>query len=106
MISAPKQSCDKVKLEAFANRFMADTAAAVRSGLNYIGDRLGIFKSMAALGPVTVESLAQETKLNKRYLQEWLAALTAAEYLEYDPIAKTYLLPPEHAALLAHEDHP
>jgi len=101
-----KRSADKEKTKAFAKRFIVDTAAAVRAGLNYIGDRLGIFKIMADSGPVTLEELATKTGLNQRYLQEWLGAMTAAEYVEYDPASKSYLLPSEHAEVLAYENNP
>ncbi len=106
MTTQIKAPLDNKKIDEFAQRFISDTAAAVRAGLNYIGDRLGIFKAMAQTGPVTVEELAQKTALNARYLQEWLAALVAAQYILYDPIKKTYLLPPEHALFLADEDSP
>jgi 2-polyprenyl-3-methyl-5-hydroxy-6-metoxy-1,4-benzoquinol methylase len=106
MITTPKSSCDKTKTKEFSERLLGDTAAAVRSGLNYIGDRLGIFKAMADSAPVTAKSLAEKTGLNQRYLQEWLDALAAARYLEYDVAKKTYRLPPEHAAVLADENSP
>jgi len=97
---------DKAKVEAFLGRVVSDIGAAVLGGLGYIGDRLGLFKVLADTGPVTVEELARRTRLSPRYLREWLNAMTAAEYLEYQPASATYVLPPDHAAALADETSP
>ncbi len=85
---------------------MRDVAASFHSAMSYIGDRLGIFKAIAAAGPVTVGELAQRTGLQERYLREWLGSMVAAQYIEYDPASGRYSLPPEHVAPLADEDSP
>lgn len=101
-----EKALQKHKMDAFAERFLGDSAAAVRAGLNYIGDRLGIFKTMAGSGPLTVAELAERSGLDQRYLQEWLAAMVSAQYIEYDADKKTYELPGEHAVFLADENSP
>lgn len=105
-MATAQQQLSSEKMQAFGMRILNDTAAAVRAGLNYIGDRLGIFKALASSGPITLEALSAKTNLNPRYLQEWLCALSAAEYLEYDAKNRTYFLPPEHALFLADENSP
>ncbi len=100
------QQIDQAKLEAFVERVVLDVGTAMRGGLAYIGDRLGIFKALAGTGAVTADELAQSTGLNERYLREWLGSMTAAEYLEHDHETDTYLLPPEHALPLADEEFP
>src|SRR5260370_11677461 len=97
---------DKEKAQRFMQQVMKDVAASFHSAMSYIGDRLGIFKAIAASGPVTVEELAHRTGLQERYLREWLGSMVAAQYLEYDPKTSRYILPPEHAAPLADEDSP
>lgn len=97
---------DQQKVEQFAFRVVDDIATAMRGALCYIGDKVGIFKALAAAGPVTIEDLATRTGLNSRYLREWLNAMATAQYVDYDPEARTYHLPPEHAAILADEDFP
>ena len=93
---------DREKVKAFAGQILSDVGTALQGALSYIGDKMGIFKAMAAVdGPVTVEELADQTGLNARYLREWLGAMTAARYVDYDPAAARYFLPPEHAAVLA-----
>ncbi len=97
---------DKEKAQRFLHQLMKDVSASFHSAMTYIGDRLGIFKAMAAAGPVTVEELAQRTELQERYLREWLGSMVAAQYILYDPKTARYELPAEHIGPLADEDSP
>jgi len=103
---ATEVQLDQEKLEAFVQRIVLDVGTAMRGGLMYIGDRLGIFASLAESGPVSAAELAQQTGLNERYLREWLGSMATAEYLEHDSEADTYFLPAEHALPLADEEFP
>jgi 2-polyprenyl-3-methyl-5-hydroxy-6-metoxy-1,4-benzoquinol methylase len=97
---------DQQKLESFVERVVLDVGTAMRGGLLYIGDRLGLFASLAQAGPVTAAELAEKTGLSERYLREWLGSMATAEYVEHDGDAGTYYLPPEHALPLGEEDFP
>ncbi len=79
---------------------------AMISGLAYIGDKMGLFKAMAGAGDMTSEELAQKTNLNERYVREWLKAMVAAEYIDYDAGNDRYVMGEEAAALLADEEGP
>ena len=103
---ATEVQLDQEKLEAFVERIVLDAGTAMRGGLMYIGDQLGIFAALAESGPVTAAELAQRTGLNERYLREWLGAMATAEYLEHDSEGDSYFLPPEHALPLADEEFP
>ena len=103
---ATEVQLDQEKLEAFLERIVLDVGTAMRGGLMYIGDRLGIFAALAQSGPVTGAELAQRTGLDERYLREWLGAMATAEYLEHESVGDTYLLAPEHALPLADEEFP
>lgn len=71
-LPAPQQTAAAgSKAEEFAARVLDDWGTACRGALCYIGDRLGIFKVMAAARPVTPAELARRTKLNERMLREW-----------------------------------
>ncbi len=109
MATQPKpepQPIDEARLHTFMERMLNDIGTALRGGLCYIGDRLGLFKALAEYGPISVEGLAQQTGLSERYLREWLGAMVTAQYVEYDVWSKQYSLPPEHALPLANEDFP
>ena len=95
---------DKNKLKAFADKVFGDMAGAMTAGMGYVGVKTGLFRAMAGKGPMRVEDVAREAKLVPRYVEEWLKGMTSAKYLDYDPAAKTYRLPDEHAYLLASDD--
>ena len=103
---ATEVQLDEQKLEAFVERVVLDVGTAMRGGLMYIGDRLGIFAALAQTGAVTAAELAGRTGLDERYLREWLGAMATADYVEHDREGDTYLLPPEHALALADEEFP
>ena len=73
---------------------------ASRVLMTSIGHQTGLFDTMATSGAVSSEKLANLAGLNERYVREWLGAMTTGRVVEYDPGAKTYVLPPEHAASL------
>jgi SAM-dependent methyltransferase len=97
---------DLVEVEAFAMKVMADQAVATNAVLAYLGDRLGVWRTLGSLDRVTSGELAARTGLAERYLREWLAAQAAAGYLEYDPTDTSFRLRPEHAMVLADDDSP
>lgn len=101
-----KPQIDWNKARDFLGSFTKDLGAAMLGAMSYIGDRLGLFKVLADAGWVTSQELADRAKLNERYVREWLGAVTSAGYVEYDPKTKRYMLPPEHALVVARDDSP
>lgn len=97
---------DEAKAEAFVGRCVDDYAGMMTVLLAVVGDRLGLFKDLAATGPATGAELAQRTGVNPRYAAEWLRGMTAAGYLELDRPSGRHLLPPEHVPALAEEAGP
>jgi 2-polyprenyl-3-methyl-5-hydroxy-6-metoxy-1,4-benzoquinol methylase len=97
---------DEQKLHAFMERAIGDMGAAVGAALILIGDKLGLYKAMAGVGPLTSEALAKRTGCAERYVREWLNAQAAAGYVTYDAATRTFTLPPEQAMCLADESSP
>jgi 2-polyprenyl-3-methyl-5-hydroxy-6-metoxy-1,4-benzoquinol methylase len=97
---------DLEKAKNVAQTVIGDVASVVHGALCFIGDRVGLFKAMAGAGPLTVDQLATRSGLNARYVREWLGAMAAAQYVQFDPGTDSYLLTPEYAAALADEDSP
>ncbi len=97
---------DENKLGQFMNQVVSDVGAAMSGALVVIGDRLGLYRAMAALGPTTASELAKRTETTQRYVQEWLNAQAAGGYVTYDPKSERYTLPPEQAYALADESSP
>ncbi len=98
---------DKNKIKAFANKVFTDMAGAMVAGLSYVGTKTGLFRAMAGKGPLSLAEVVRQSGLQPRYVEEWLKGMVCAGYLEYDSKAETYMLPDEHAYLLASEgtDH-
>jgi SAM-dependent methyltransferase len=101
-----QQTIDQARLEAFVGKALGDTSAATVTILAALGDRLGLFKTLAARGPATSAQLAERAGIDERYAREWLGAMASAAYLEYDPTQRCFTLPPEHAPVLAQEHGP
>ncbi len=103
---ASDTNLDLEKAKQVAQTVIGDVATVVHGALCYIGDRMGLFKAMMDAGPLTVGALASKAGLNERYVKEWLGAMAAAHYVEYDAVNDAYLLTREYAAALADEDSP
>ncbi len=100
------KTADPEKLNAFLGKLVGDLGACTGAALILLGDRLGIYKAMADGKAVTPEELAEKTKLNARYLREWLSAQAAAGYVDYSSKSKKFKLNPEQAAAFADEGGP
>src|SRR3954453_17476557 len=97
---------DENKLNQFMGRAVGDIGAAMSAALVLIGDELGLYKAMAAAGPVTPGELAKRTGTNERYVREWLNNQAAGGYVTYDAASGKFSLSPEQAMALADEGSP
>lgn len=91
---------DRDKSTRFMLKLAGDVGTALAGGLLVVGDRAGLFKAMAGAGALSAGALAERTGIAPRYVEEWLAAMSGAGYVDYDPGADTFLLPEEHALFL------
>jgi SAM-dependent methyltransferase len=105
MSTAQLPTLDTDKLNALIGQFVTDLGATVHSGMVVIGEKLGLYKALAA-GPVTSAQLARNTKTDERYLREWLASQAAGGYITYDDKNDKFSLSEEQAFTLAWEDSP
>ena len=93
------------RLNAFLGRMVGDMGATANAALVIVGDRLGLFKALAA-GPLSSSALARRTDTNERYVREWLAAQAASGYVAYDVSTDSFYLEPEQAEVFANESGP
>lgn len=93
-------------LEAYAGLIGQQATSALNSLLVHLGDRLGLWKALAAGGPTSASRLATRTGLSERLLREWLSAQAANGLLSYEAEGDRFTLPPAGAAVLADEDSP
>src|SRR6202142_4611965 len=94
---------DTKKLEQFLGQFVNDLGATVHAGMVVIGDRLGLYKALAA-GPLPAPELAAKTRTDERYVREWLASQAAGGYVTYNEQTRKFSLSEEQPFTLAKED--
>jgi 2-polyprenyl-3-methyl-5-hydroxy-6-metoxy-1,4-benzoquinol methylase len=94
------------RLHAFVGQMLGDLGGAASVALVRIGDELGLYKTLNANGPMTVEELASAAGVHQRYLREWLSHQAASNYLAYDAATQKFSLPPEQAMVFATDDSP
>jgi 2-polyprenyl-3-methyl-5-hydroxy-6-metoxy-1,4-benzoquinol methylase len=96
---------DPERLKAFSKHVFGALQGAMTSAMICLGDRLGLYRSLAGDGPATSAELARRTGLSERWLREWLYQQGAAGVLEYRGDGR-FALTPEGRAVLAEERHP
>ena len=71
------------EVEAYAQKIVGYASGHYVTMMVHLGDRLGLYKTLAASGDVTVDDLAQKTGLQPRWLLEWLHNQASAGLVEY-----------------------
>jgi 2-polyprenyl-3-methyl-5-hydroxy-6-metoxy-1,4-benzoquinol methylase len=99
-------SIDESKLQGLLGQALIDFGATFQAPLIVLGDRLGLYKALAEIGPTSPAELARQTGTVERYVREWLNANAAGGYVTYHPDTSSYSLAPEQALLFANEDSP
>jgi ubiquinone/menaquinone biosynthesis C-methylase UbiE len=96
---------DMAKLNDFVGKFVLDLGASVHAGMVVIGEKLGLYKALAA-HPMTSAELAAATKTDPRYVREWLSSQAAGGYVNYNHTTDKFSLSEEQAFALTVEDGP
>ena len=100
------KAIDEAKLNRFVGQMLGDLSGALSVPLVRIGDRLGLYKTLYADGPMTPAELAAKTNVAERYAREWLSHQAASGYLTHDARTGKFTLPPEQAMVFAEPDSP
>ncbi len=90
---------DMDTLMAFVGAFVGDLGATMGAGNVLLGERLGLYRSLAQ-GPADARTLAAATDTDPRYVDEWLRGQAAGGYVEHDAATGTYSMTPEKAFAL------
>jgi len=96
---------DKEKTKQAIDKVFRDMAGAMTAGMAYVGTRTGLFRAMAGKGPLSLDQVVATSRLQERYVAEWLKGMAAAGYLEYS--GGKYMLSDEMAYFVASDgtDH-
>jgi len=95
--------------DAFAGRLFESAIATMDIFSVYLGDRLGLYRTLAELNAATPARLAAATGTNERYVREWLEqqAVTGIIDVEEAPDGaggRRYRLPAGHREVLLDRD--
>ena len=82
---------DQSKVQEFMMKAVGDIASNMSAMTVILGERLGLYKAMADLKPVTSAELAAKTNTYERYIREWLASQAAAGYVKYKSFRRQIL---------------
>src|SRR3954465_10976783 len=99
-------SIDEERLHSLLGQAVVEFGATVNAALVVIGDRLGLYRALAADGPLTSPDLAQRTGTAERYVREWLNAQAASGWVDYDAESGRYSMSPEQALMFADPGSP
>jgi 2-polyprenyl-3-methyl-5-hydroxy-6-metoxy-1,4-benzoquinol methylase len=106
MVLTQARPIDQEKVDQLTGQMVQEAGGALSTSLIVIGDRLGLYKALAAAGPLSSTELASRTGTHERYIREWLAAQAAGGLVDYDPASGAYGLTPEQATILADDTSP
>ncbi len=70
---------DKSLAEEFASKMFQFLNGGMLSLMISIGYKTGLFDILSELEPSTSQEIAQETKLDERYVREWLGTMWGKE---------------------------
>ena len=97
---------DRLKIEAFLDRFVDLASGATTIGLLAVADRSGLSAYLGTGSGGTSIEIAEGAGLDPRYVAEILSGLAAAGVVAYDSGTERFELPPEHALFISDEDSP
>ncbi len=96
--------CDETILNDLVGRVLGDLGGAVSVPLVRIGDALGLYQTMAQIGPANADDIAEAAGCAPRYIREWLAAQAASGYVQHQ--GGRFWLTPEQTLVFAEPDSP
>src|ERR1700740_1666795 len=99
-------SLDQNKLNEMLHRGVNEFGATLHAACVILGDKLGLYKGLAAGGPQTPAELAKRPGTTERYVREWLSSQPAGGYVTLDAATGKFHLSEEQAFTLADEKSP
>jgi 2-polyprenyl-3-methyl-5-hydroxy-6-metoxy-1,4-benzoquinol methylase len=96
---------DEERLHGLLGQAVVEFGATVNAALVVIGDRLGLYRTLAEAGPLTPGELAERTGTAERYVREWCNAQAASGWIAYDGDGR-YSMSPEQALMFANPGSP
>jgi SAM-dependent methyltransferase len=101
-----ERTVDEGKLEALMGQLVGHmTGSALCFGI-WLGDELGLYRALVALGAASADELAAKAGCNPRLVREWLDGQAAGGLVVWDRDDDRYSMSPEAAMALADDESP
>jgi SAM-dependent methyltransferase len=97
---------NETALQSLVGKMVGDLGAVVSGALVVLGDRLGLYRALAEVGPADSAKLAARIGLDERYVREWLANQAASGYVNYEPKSGCFSMSTEQKAIFADPESP
>ena len=95
---------DLQKIRELQGKVMKDIAAGALIPIMMIGDELNLFQKLYKFGPISSENFSKKIKMDHRYIREWLLAISASNYINYNSKEKKFYMTDEQFSILADEE--
>jgi 2-polyprenyl-3-methyl-5-hydroxy-6-metoxy-1,4-benzoquinol methylase len=92
---------DEHRVEELMDRMVGNMTGAMVCYGAWLGDELGLYRTLSGAGPVSANELAAMTACHPRLVREWLDGQVAAGLVEFDSDGDRYWLSDEAALVLA-----
>jgi hypothetical protein len=105
--TAHDQHIDTERRDALVSRLFEAAIGTFDLFSVYLGERLGLYESLARHGPTTATELAERAQVHERYAREWLEQQAVTGLLEVVDVSaepRRYALPASHAEVLVDHD--
>jgi 2-polyprenyl-3-methyl-5-hydroxy-6-metoxy-1,4-benzoquinol methylase len=97
---------DSEKLGQYAQMVAGTVQQSLNCALSFVGDQLGLYRTLYGLGATNSTGLAEASGLDERWVREWLYQQATTGQIEYRDDDETFALSPEAAAVLVDDTHP
>ncbi len=97
---------DEAKLGEYMGQLVGHMTGSALCFAIWLGDELGLYRTLTELGPATADDLAAKAGCNPRLVREWLDGQAAGGLLTWDDATDRYELSPEGAMALADDESP
>lgn len=105
--TAPPESNEGQAVEDLAGRIFAAGVSALELATIYLGQQLGLYRTLAEAGPTTLSELAKAANIDQRYAREWLQSQAISGFVAIDSddldTARFTLAPGAHEVLVDEE---
>lgn len=97
---------EEARLQEVIQQLTGELAGALHMATVVAGQRLGLFRALAEVGPASVADIAAAASSDPDLVEQWLIAQYLSGCCQFSPQTGVYWLSPEQQAVLADPSSP